>query len=202
MTPAPRTALAIKFSLAVTVALAVLVPTTMSYGMPLWPTPIDNLSFSAGRLIDSSTDPAFVTTLDSDDLWKKSATTKLDGYVEYVSVTGNCTARLHDRHLPDSVLRVNGDQGTTENYINYLFPDAAKGSLKNIPVDRSLNYRAVDSGKTVEGLTVRNDVATMVFRAFTASNTVLIADVTCTDVSEEATALTADAFLHTAIVAP
>jgi hypothetical protein len=38
------------------------------------------------------------------------------------------------------------------------------------------------------------------FRAFSATDTVLAVDVGCTDDSEEAQALTDDAFLHIAIV--
>ena len=201
MTPAPRTALAIQFSLAVGVALAVLVPATMSYGMPLFPTPIDNLTFNAGRVIDASTDPSFITTLDTNDLWKKTSTDKVEPYLEYTSVTGTCEVRLHENRVPDAVPRVNGDKGTTEAYINYIFPDAEKGSLTNLPTDTTLNYRTVDSGKTVDGLVVSgNEVSKMIFRAFTVSSTVLIVEIACVDASEEAAALTEDVFLHTAVI--
>jgi hypothetical protein len=201
MTHAPRTALAIKFTLAVTVALAVLVPATLSYANPAWNTKISDLTFNAGQLIQRTDTPSIVTTFDTDNLWKSTPSGDR-GTTQYKSVSGNCETRLTEGQLPDNLVRVNGDHGTTEAYINAAFPDAKKGTLTNLPTDTTLAYSTVDSGKTVDGLAVNTPIFHAVFRAFTATNSVIVASVVCTDTSEEAKALTHDAFLHVAVVAP
>lgn len=200
MTPAPRIALAVKFTVATAVALAILIPATLSYAIPAWEKPIDNLDFGAGKRVNPTVDPSFLHTFDDSDLWKSVPSTPgWDDGVKFESVSGNCDVRMLTWDLPQQ--EENGDDAAaTEAYIKKIFTTGDQDELTNMPVDKSVSFRAPDSGQTVDGFVTSNDVSKSFFRAFSATDTVLSVDVGCTDDSEEAKALTEDAFLHIAIV--
>jgi hypothetical protein len=200
MTPAPRIALAVKFTVATAVALAILIPATLSYAIPAWEKPIENLDFGSGKRINPNAEPSFTHTLADSDLWKSVPSSPgWDDGVKYESVSGNCDVRMLTWDLPQQ--EENGDDAAaTEAYIKKVFTSGDQDALTNMPVDKSVNYRATDSGRTVDGYVTSNSVSKSFFRAFSVTDTVLSVDVGCTDDSEEAAALTEDAFLHIAIV--
>lgn len=201
-TPAPRFALAAKVTVAIGVALAVLVPATLSYGIPLFERPIENLTFSAGQQLTGGSDPQVTTSLDKDTLWTGPHTSGWEGETEFRSVSGVCKVTFSETHLSDSVVGAN-DKDLSAAYLRSVFPAAGPNAFTDAETSTAVGYLGAESGanRTMEGLVLTNSVSTSIVRAFRATRSAVVISVVCTTDSAESRALTSDALLHLTVTA-
>jgi hypothetical protein len=198
--PEPRYRLAVKFGVAVTAALAVLVPSTLSFGITLIDTPIENLTFAAHRQIQSTDTFTLTNTLGTNPLWVKETEQVWEGETRFTSVTGICHADLYQGPL--AVATGSGDRISTLKYLERAFSSNDPEELADTPTSTRVAYHSAESGpgRTVEGLELTNGVWTGFFRSIDNTQTVIYVGVTCVDEGAEAAALTSDAFRNIAVL--
>ncbi|KQO98269.1 hypothetical protein [Leifsonia sp. Leaf264] len=202
--PTTNTKRVIGFFVASAAALAVLVPATLSYGMPTKPESISNLDFASGGILDINSQLDFATNLDHDTLWKKADVSTSDpstlNWASFESVDGGdepwCTADIWTSELGDAITDLGEDREATQKWMDSVFSDSAPNETKQ---EQWAAFKTQTSGRTVDTLTVENGVSFTTMRASTRTHTGVTVNVTCQDDDELAKTLQNSVRLNTVI---